>query len=453
MKYLDDWITERKVDEVECLVPDMNGIPRGKILPATKFMKGVRDDGLRLPSSVFLQTVTGEYPDIDEDDVGSYQDPDVYLRPDPNTIRIVPWYQDPTAQVIHDCYDNEDKPVEHAARYVLKRVLELYDDKGWKPIVAPELEFYLVQVNTDPDLPLLPPIGKSGRAETGSQAYGIDAVNDFDHIFEDVYDYCERSEIDVDTLVHESGSAQMEINFNHGNPLELADQAFLFKRTVRQAAMKHGVYATFMAKPMENQPGSAMHLHVSVVDAKNGNNLFGVEKAEGVDGNTDMFRHFVGGLQKYLGDVTPLFAPNVNSFRRMRPDFSAPINLQWGYDNRSCGLRVPISRPENRRIENRLPGADANPYLAIAAVLVCGYIGIRDKIAPNEMVQGSAYKWARTLPRTLSEGLDRFKTCQPVIELLGEHFCTAFQMIKAHELSNFEGVISSWERDHLLLKV
>jgi glutamine synthetase len=196
-----------------------------------------------------------------------------------------------------------------------------------------------------------------------------------------------------------------------------------------------------------------MHLHVSVVDAKTGVNLFGADPAEGGDGNTEMFRSFVGGLQKYLGEVTPMFAPNVNSFRRMRPDFSAPINLQWGYDNRSCGLRVPISRPENRRIENRLPGADANPYLAIAAVLACGLIGIREGLKPADMVQGSAYKWARTLPRTLREGLDRFKECRPVIELLGEHFCSAFQRIKAHELSAFEGVISSWERDHLLLKV
>jgi glutamine synthetase len=224
----------------------------------------------------------------------------------------------------------------------------------------------------------------------------------------------------------------LEINFNHGDPVHVSDQVLVFKRIVRQVALKHGVYATFMAKPMENQPGSAMHLHVSVVDAKKGNNLFGAEEG---DGNTDTFRHFVGGLQKYLGDVTPLFAPNVNSFRRMRPDFSAPINLQWGYDNRSCGLRVPISQQSNRRVENRLPGADSNPYLAIAAVLVCGYIGIRDKIAPAEMVQGSAYKWARTLPRTLREGLGRFEKCQPVIDLLGGHFCTAFQRIKDQELT------------------
>jgi glutamine synthetase len=195
-----------------------------------------------------------------------------------------------------------------------------------------------------------------------------------------------------------------------------------------------------------------MHIHISVVDAKTGANLFGAP-ADNMGGNTEMFRHFVGGLQKYLGQAAPLFAPNVNSFRRMRPDFSAPINLQWGYDNRSCGLRVPISSPENRRIENRLPGADANPYLALAACLISGYIGIRDKIEPSAMIEGSAYDKARTLPRTLDEALDRFSACKPVIELLGEHFCSAFQRIKAHELAQFEGVISSWERDHLLLKV
>ncbi|WP_135212944.1 glutamine synthetase family protein [Vitreimonas flagellata] len=447
-----NWIKERGIAEVECLVPDLNSVVRGKVFPAQKFLQSERDGSLRIPSSIYLLTVTGEYAD-DADEALSMQDPDVVLRPDLETLCVAPGYKTPTAFVFADAYHTSGEPYDIAPRYVLKRVVELYEKLGLRPMVAPELEFYLTQVNTDPDLPLMPPAGRSGRSETSPQPYGLEAITEYEDLIETIYEHAEAASLHLDTMIHESGTAQLEINFNHGDPVHVSDQVLVFKRIVRQVALKHGVYATFMAKPMENQPGSAMHLHVSVVDAKKGNNLFGVEKAEGVDGNTDMFRHFVGGLQKYLGDVTPLFAPNVNSFRRMRPDFSAPINLQWGYDNRSCGLRVPISRPENRRIENRLPGADANPYLAIAAVLVCGYIGIRDKIAPNEMVQGSAYKWARTLPRTLSEGLDRFKTCQPVIELLGEHFCTAFQMIKAHELSNFEGVISSWERDHLLLKV
>ena len=449
MKYLEDWLTERKVDEVECLVPDINGIPRGKILPASKFMKGVKDHSLRLPMSIFLQTVTGEYPDLDDDDIGSDEDPDIYLKPDPDTIRLVPWYKSPTAQVIHDAYYEDGRPVEIASREVLKKVLKLYEEKGWKPVIAPELEFFLVQVNTDPDLPLLPPIGRSGRPESGSQAYGIDAVNEFDHIFEDVYKFCELSDIDVDTLTHESGAAQMEINFNHGDPLELADQTFLFKRTVRQAALKHNVYATFMAKPLSNQPGSSMHVHQSVVDRRTNKNLFADTKGR----DTALFRHYVAGLQRYLPLVIPMLAPNVNSYRRLRPRFDAPINVQWGIDNRSCGLRVPVSSSSSRRIENRLAGADANPYLAIAASLVCGYLGMTERLKPTNQIKGTAYRMAHTLPKTANEALQKFQACRPVKQLLGERFVKALSIVKAAELEAYTNVISSWEREHLLLKV
>ena len=159
MTDLAEWLTERKIDEVECLVPDINGIARGKILPATKFIKSARDESLRLPESIFIQTVTGEYSENEDyEDIASDQDPDIYLKPDAGTIRVVPWYQEPTAQVICDAYNADGTPVEMSARQVLRRVLSLYEERGWMPIVAPELEFFLVQVNTDPDLPLLPPV-------------------------------------------------------------------------------------------------------------------------------------------------------------------------------------------------------------------------------------------------------------------------------------------------------
>ena len=447
-KTFSSWIKERGIGEVECLIPDLNGVIRGKVFPAPKFLQSERDGSLRIPSSIFSLTVTGEYSD-DADEAIAMQDPDVVLRPDLETICVAPGYKTPTAFVFADAYNTSGEPYDIAPRYVLKRVVALYEKMGLRPVVAPELEFYLTQINTDPDLPLAPPAGRSGRSETAPQPYGLEAITEYEDLIETIYEHAEAASLHLDTMIHESGTAQLEINFNHGDPVHVSDQVLVFKRIVRQVALKHGVYATFMAKPMENQPGSAMHLHVSLVDAKAGVNLFATPNGD----NSDLFRHFIGGVQQYLGQVAPLFAPNVNSFRRMRPDFSAPINLQWGYDNRSCGLRVPISDINNRRVENRLPGADANPYLAVAAMLVCGYIGIRDKIEPAEMVQGSAYKWARTLPRTLDEALDRFKECKPVIELLGEHFCATFQRIKAHELGAFEGVISSWERDHLLLKV
>ena len=289
MSDMERWLRERRVTEVECLVADLNGIARGKILPTDKFIRSHREDTLRLPEMIFVQTVTGDYPDDDR-----VTDPavrDVRMRPDPRSLRIVPWYEEPTAQVISDCRHHDESVVAIAPRQVLRQILDAYAERGWRPVVAPELEFFLTRINEDPDYPLEPPVGRSRRPESARQSYGIDAVNEFDPIFEDVYHWCEVQEIDIDTLTHESGAAQMEINFNHGDPLELADQAFLFKRTLRQAALKHGIYATFMAKPMEREPGSAMHVHQSVFDIATGENLF----AKAGDGHTDLFLWHIGG--------------------------------------------------------------------------------------------------------------------------------------------------------------
>jgi glutamine synthetase len=449
MRQLEDWLTGKKIQEVECLIPDMSGIARGKILPAKKFIQSIKAHSLRLPESIFIQTVTGGYADDEDDGVTSVEDVDVVLQPDPSTICMVPWYEEPTAQVIHDCFYNDGQPVEIASRRVLQKVLDLYEERGWRPVVAPELEFFLVQINTDPDLPLIPPIGQSGRPETGRQSYGIDAVNEFDPIFEDVYDYCEVQEIDIDTLTHESGAAQMEINFNHGDPMMLADQTFLFKRTVRHAAMRHKVYATFMAKPLADEPGSAMHVHQSVVDRRTGRNLFADKNGR----DTTLFRSYVAGLQRYLPMVMPLLAPNVNSYRRLQPFSDAPINVQWGVDNRTVGLRVPVSSAASRRIENRLAGADANPYLAIAASLACGYLGIVERLKPTNQIEGSAYRLKHTLPRTMYDALQRFEACKPIRAILGEKFVRAVLAVKRAELDAYQRVISSWEREHLLLNV
>ena len=246
----DKWLNDHSITEVECLVPDLGGIARGKILPTKKFIKGLDNDSHRLPQSVFIQTISGGYATEDEElpmDVYNPTDIDVILRPDFNTIRSVPWYEDPTAQVICDAINLNGTNVINSSRSVLKKILKLFDDLGYEPIVSPEVEFYLVKPNPDSDYPLEVPVGQSGREETGKQAFGIDAVNDFDNLFEDVYNFCEQQDIEIDTINHESGSAQMEINFQHGDPLELADQVFLFKRTLRQAAIKHKLYATFIA--------------------------------------------------------------------------------------------------------------------------------------------------------------------------------------------------------------
>ena len=447
MSSLEEWITSRHIEEVECLVPDMSGIARGKILPSAKFIKGAQDGGLRLPESVFVQTVTGDSQA--QSDVASPANSDISLLPDPATIRIVPWYDEPTAQVICDAFYLDGRPVDIAPRETLRRVLALYEERGWSATVAPELEFYLVKVNTDPDYPLEAPVGRSGRQESGQQAYGIEAANEFDPLMELIYDYCDAQEIDIDTLAHEAGAAQFEINFNHGDPMELADQVFLFKRTVRQAALKHNVYATFMAKPHQGEPGSAMHVHQSVTGLKSGANLFATKSGK----DTKLFLNYIGGLQRYLPAAMPLLAPNVNSYRRLMPYSDAPINVHWGHDNRTVGLRVPHSDPANRRVENRVAGVDANPYLAIAATLACGWLGMTEKIEPNNPVEGNAYRFAFSLPRHLSDALSKLNHSRPLKDVLGDRFVAAVNEVKNLEYDAYQQVISSWERENLLLNV
>lgn len=440
---LNEWLREHHITEMECILPDMTGVARGKIIPKDKF---VSDQEMRLPEAVLIQTVTGDFPDDSHLDT---TDPDMVLHPDAATLRHVPWAVDPTAQLIFDCFRSDGTPVDVAPRNVLKHVLSLYAKQGWTPVVAPEMEFYLLSPNPDPDVPVVPPIGRTGRAEFGGRSYAIDAVNEFDPLFEDIYDYCHAQNLEVDTLVHELGTAQMEINFLHGNALELADQVFLFKRTVREAAFRHNMYATFMAKPMEKEPGSAMHIHQSVIDTQNGNNVFTLD-----DGSpSSHFFCFIGGLQRYLPQIMPLFAPYVNSFRRLSRYTAAPINVEWGYDNRTVGFRIPHSAPQNRRIENRVPGVDANPYIAMAATLACGYLGMVNQIRCSEPRQTDAYELPFQFPHGMEEALMKLSVCTEVAEILGPHFVKMYVALKEREFSEYFRVISPWERKYLLLHV
>jgi glutamine synthetase len=264
-----------------------------------------------------------------------------------------------------------------------------------------------------------------------------------------MYDWCEAQGIALDTLIHEMGTAQMEINLDHGDPLALADQVFLFKRTIREVAIRHNMYATFMAKPMQGQPGSAMHIHQSVVHTDSGQNIF--SQADG--SSSPAFLHFIAGLQTYLPAATAIFAPYVNSYRRLSRFTSAPINLQWGYDNRTCGLRVPHSDPQARRIENRLAGVDVNPYLAMAASLACGYLGMEQQLSPSEPLSGSAYEKPHQLPRHLDDAVETLMACKPLVDLLGDHFIQTYAAVKAVEYREYFDVISPWERRFLLLHV
>ncbi len=444
---LESWLNERRITEIECLAPDLTGVARGKILPREKFTE---DRGMRLPEAVVAMGVTGEFPSSGPYyDVIHPNDRDMHLRPDASTVRIVPWASDPTAQVIHDCFYSDGRMIPFAPRSVLRRVCGLYEELGLEPVVAPELEFYLIDRNTDPNTLLRPPVGRSGRAETSRQAYSIDAVNEFDPLFEEIYDFCGKMGLNVDTLIHEAGAGQMEINFFHAHPLGLADEVFFFKRTVREVALRHNVYATFMAKPIAGEPGSAMHIHQSIVDRSTRRNIF-----SDPDGSpSQAFYHYVGGLQKHIPSAMVLVAPYVNSYRRLARHTAAPINIEWGYDNRTVGIRSPISTPEARRIENRVIGADANPYVALAMTLACGYLGLKNRLEPKPEMKGDGYLAPYALPRSLGEALDWLRRDEDLHDILGHEFITVYTEIKEREFEEFMEVISPWEREHLLLHV
>ncbi len=437
------YLETNRLDEVECIVADLPGIARGKAVPAAKWEKQQK---FHLPNSIYFQTITGGWGEAAGPE--GFLEPDMILKPDLSTATAAPWGHDGTLQVIHDAYDQKGKAIPFAPRNVLRRVCDLYAKQGWTPIVAPEMEFYLVGRNIDPAKPIEPMMGRTGRPAAGRQAYSMTAVDDYGPVIDDIYEYAEVQGFEIDGITQEGGAGQLEINLRHGDPVKLADEVFFFKRLIREAALKHDCFATFMAKPIEGEPGSAMHVHHSVVDEK-GRNIF--SGPEG--GETHAFFHFIGGLQEHMPNAIALIAPYVNSYRRYVPDEAAPVNLEWGRDNRTTGIRIPISEPAARRIENRLPGMDCNPYLCIAASLACGYLGMMNEIRPDKRWRGEAQDSEAAIAESLWTALDLFDEATDLHQVLGPDFARVYSIVKRAEYTEFLQVISPWEREHLLLNV
>ena len=437
---IDSWLKEHKIEDVEAFVPDMAGAARGKLLSADKFGAGE----LKLPEGIFAQTISGNYVDDKE----NVEDRDMLLVPDFSTIRPVPWASDPAASIFLDCYRKDGSPIETSPRHVLRHVLNLYAEKGWTPVVAPEVEFYLINAHADANLEVEPPEGRLGRTETTKQPYSIDSMNDFDALINEIYSYCEAQNINIDTMSQEMGPAQFEINFMHGDAIELADQVFIFKRTVKETAIAHDMHATFLARPISDEAGSALHIHQSVVD-ENGQNIFSNEDGE----PSELFISYIGGLQKYMPEALLIFAPYSNSYRRFLSYSASPVNLAWAVDNRTVGLRVPDSGPEARRVENRLAGSDVNPYLAIAGTLACGYLGMIEGVKPDQPVAGSAYDLPFSLHPFLYEAIDALDNSAALRKTLGDEFITLYCAVKRDECREFQEIVTPWEREVLMLNV
>ncbi len=428
--------------EIECVIPDLNGLPRGKALPAEAFLAGQE---LRMARAIAIYTATGDFPDVK---YTGESDPDMQLKPDYATLRPVPWARTPRMLAIHDCVDLDGKETPIASRQVLKNVLRQYAAHGLQPIVAPELEFYLFALNPDPNQPFSLPLTREGRQEQGASAFTFHALNAFDGFFDELYQALPLLGIRSDTFVHELGPGQFEINLLHGNALDLADQTFLFKYALREIGLKHNLNVVFMAKPLAGAAGSSMHLHQSVIDTT-GHNVFSLPDGQ----PSALFFHFIAGLQQCLPDLMPMLCPSVNSYRRFVRYMTAPVNFAWSYDNRSAGLRIPLSHPAARRVENRLPGSDANPYLALAASLAAGLYGMLNQLMPTPAAEGDIYRDAQNdgrLARSLDMALIRMAEQKTAERLFGSAFTSAFIAAKQVELDAFLSEITPWERRYLI---
>ena len=447
---IEKWLNDHKVQDVEIYVSDFAGVSRGKKLPVKKFIKALGSDNLRLPDSLFGITVDCDF--IGNEYITDLEE-DVFLKPDFTTAGLVPWCDNVTAFFICDVRQLDGEMLSLSPRQVLKNILALYAEKGWQPIIAPEFEFTLLAKESGSETAIanpVPPTGKSGRLTVDKGVLAIDGITEFGPLFDDVQRYCKAMGLPMDALVQEAGVGQFEFNVTHGDPLRMADHSFQFKRIMKWAAVKHGLYATFMAKPYPGDFGNALHLHQSVYDIKSGLNIFADD-----DGNdTKLFRAFVAGLQKYIPAAMLFFAPYSNSYLRLSSQLSSPVNTHWGVENRSVGLRVPAGGRDARRIENRIAGSDANPYLVIAASLLCGYLGMIEGLKPSKPVTGSAYSLkTNCLPQHIHASLETLENSSTLRKHLGEAFVTTFIDVKKAEIRARANVLSPWDTKYLLTNV
>ncbi|MDE1153443.1 MAG: glutamine synthetase family protein [Micavibrio sp.] len=437
------------IDALEAFIVDINGALRGKKIPRA----GADDlfkSGVRMPLSTFAFDIFGQVV-MSAGMISETGDNDGVCRPAANTLKPAPWLERPTAQVIMSMFDSRGKACFADPRQTLQNVLNLFAKKGWTPVVAVELEFYIIDGGLDergnPQPPRYPRTGKRVR---DTQALSIAEVEEFEKLLADMGDACKAQDIPADATISENGPGQYEINLlHHSDALLAADQALMMKRAVRGVARRHGMDATFMAKPYGNLSGSGMHVHFSILDKK-GNNIFAGKDRKG----TPALRHAIAGLMQSMPDFTAIFAPNYNSYRRFAPNSHAPTTVSWGYDNRMAAIRVPESGIAATRIEHRVGGADANPYLILAAILAGAYDGLTRQLDPGKPFSGDVYSSkAKRLPDTWQDSLAAFEKSKVVAKYFGANFKNMYLACKRQEKQHIEAQVSSLEYDAYLREV
>jgi glutamine synthetase len=432
------WIEAHpKVQALRVATVDLNGISRGKRLPVGHADKAL-GGGIRMPYSIQNVDIWGE------DIAGSplvfeTGDSDGVMQPTERGLVPMDWFDTPSALLPLWMFDENGAPFTGDPRHALSAVLERYKARGLTPVVATEMEFYLLDGTADTPTPPCSPL--TGKRLSTMDVMALSGLDEFDAFFTDLYAACAAMDIPADAAIAEGGLGQFEINLMHVDALKAADDAWLFKLAVRGIARKHGFAASFMAKPFADQAGNGLHTHFSVLDEK-GKNIFD----DGGDMGSDMLRHAISGLLTAMPASTLIFAPHFNSYRRMQPGNHAPTTAIWGYENRMAAIRIPGGNPVARRIEHRVAGGDVNPYLMLAAVLGAALIGIEDGKNPTAPVIGNAYdKGAPQLPTDWASAVDLFANDPMIAKVFPADLIRNLVLCKKQEIATFDGASDEFE--------
>ena len=426
-----------EVRSIELMLIDANGIPRGKLLHRDELL-ALYENGRPLPSSILALTIQGE--DVEGSGlVWEVADADCWSYPLPGSLCLQPWRTQPTGQLQVSMHPTHGLPAAPAdPRHVLIRAIDRLKADGYHPVMAVELEFYLLDQQRDANGRPQPALQMNGVRPQAPQVYGVYELEQLQPFLDDLYAACEVQGLPVRTAISEYAPGQLELTLEHRfDALQAIDEGLRYKRLVKGVAGKHGLQACFMAKPFDDRSGSGLHLHVSLADAQ-GNNLMASEDPQG----TPLLRHAIGGMMATLNDALAIFCPNANSYRRFQANSYAPQAKSWGVNNRTVSFRVPSGPALSRHIEHRICGADANPYLAAAAILAGVHLGIQQQIDPGEATVGNGYQQLHdSLPVDWLSALHALENSTWARNALGEDFLKVFLAIKWTEFRQFMGEV------------
>lgn len=437
------------VDSIEMIYTDFGGVPRGKRLRQHEVL-AVYDSGRMFPGSITVVDITGQ-DTVETGLVWEDGDADRSMKPIPGTLVRTPWGGENAAQFLVDFYELDGTPHDLDPRHVLGGVIDRFAADGLTPVLAVELEFYLLDPRRARDGSVRPARpGYSRDTPRNVEVYGLRELDDFRPFFDALYAATDAQDLPLESAISEFAPGQFELTLRHKpDALRACDDAIMYKRLVKAIAQAQGLEATFMAKPFAEQAGSGMHIHVSVNDDA-GNNIFASDDPEG----TPALRHAIGGMIGSVGDAFAIFAPHANSYRRFKANSYAPVAPTWGVNNRTVSFRVPAGPPPSRHVEHRACGADANPYLAVAAVLAGMHHGMTTKADPGAAVVGNGYDRDNSgddkPPSNWFTAVDRFHGSALMRDYLGTRFVDMFSIVKRVEQDRYFSVVPTLDYDWYL---